>query len=146
MFALQSAIDSAMTWAWSVAGQRRHTARVLARAAQIGPQSAALAQLLFARLGRPGQRAHYGLTNLPRTYACADIKAVCTRLLAADCVSYAAIKSALARRAEVARAAEATTPLLMQSGPGIRAVDEYQTFWEQHATDEASTLNAGVSV
>ena len=122
----------------------RDTARVLARAAQIGPQTAALAQVLFARLGRPGQRALYGLAQLPRTYACADIEAVCARLLAADCVSYAAIKAALARRAEEARAV-AVVPALTQSGPGIRALTEYQTFWEQHATDDASAGLASVS-
>ena len=121
----------------------RHTARILARAAQIGPQTAALAQVLFARLGRSGQRALYGLASLPRTYACADIEAVCTRLLAADCVSYAAIKAALVRRAEATRAAIVTAPLT-QAGPGIRALTEYQTFWEQHATDEASVLDAAV--
>ena len=123
----------------------RHTARVLARAAQIGPQTAALAQVLFARLGRPGQRALYGLASLPRTYACADIEAVCARLLAADCVSYAAIKTALARRAEEAQAAAAVAPALAQTGPGIRALTEYQTFWEQHAADEASAIPAAVS-
>ncbi|MEP6832496.1 MAG: IS21 family transposase, partial [Gemmatimonas sp.] len=35
----------------------RETARVLARAEQIGPHTTAFAQALFARLGRPGQRA-----------------------------------------------------------------------------------------
>ena len=123
----------------------RHTARVLARAAQIGPQTAALAQVLFARLGRPGQRALYGLASLPRTYACADIEAVCARLLAADCISYAAIKTALSRRAEEAQAVVALAPPLTQSGPGIRDLTEYQTFWEQHATDDASVTHAGMS-
>jgi len=122
----------------------RHTARILARAAQIGPQTAALAQVLFARLGRPGQRALYGLASLPRTYARADIEAVCARLLAADCVSYTAIKTSLARRAEDARAAVDAAPLT-QSGPGIRAPLEYQTFWDQHAADEASMTPAGAS-
>jgi len=65
---------------------------------------------------------------------------VCARLLAADCVSYTTIKTALARRAEAARGAPLT-----QSGPGIRAPLEYQTFWEQHAADAASTTPAGVS-
>jgi len=122
----------------------RHTARVLARAAQIGPQTAALAQVLFARLGRPGQRALSGLASLPRTYACVDIDAVCTRLLAADCVSYAAIKTALARRAEAALATAADAPLT-QAGEGIRPPAEYQTFWDQHAADDASITHAGVS-
>lgn len=90
-------------------------------------------------------RALYGLASLPRTYACADIEAVCARLLAADRVSYAASKAALVRRAAEARAAVAVTPPLMQSGPGIRALTEYQTFWEQHATDEASGIEASAA-
>jgi hypothetical protein len=70
---------------------------------------------------------------------------VCARLLAADCVSYTALKTALARRAEAARAAADAAPLT-QEGPGIRALTEYQTFWEQHAADEASAIDASVSV
>ena len=108
----------------------RDTARVLARVALIGPQTAALGQALFAQLGRPGNRALYALANLPRTYARADIEAVCTRLRAAECVSYAAVRGALERRALIPPVAE---PPLTQSGPGIRAVTEYLTFCEQHA-------------
>ena len=47
----------------------RETARILARVDKIGPHTAALARELFARLGRPGQRAIYGLAHLPRPYA-----------------------------------------------------------------------------
>ena len=57
----------------------RETARILTRIDQIGPHAAAFARELFARLGRPGQRAIYGLAQLPRTYARADIEAVCAR-------------------------------------------------------------------
>ena len=110
----------------------RETARVLARAEQIGPHTTAFAQALFARLGRPGQRAIYGLANLPRTYARVDIEAVCQRLHAAGCHSYAAVKQALVRRAA---APPESTSALTQAGPDIRPVTEYQTFWEQHATD-----------
>ena len=129
----------------------RHTARVLARAAQIGPQTAALAQVLFARLGRPGQRALYGLASLPRTQARADIEAVCARLLAADCVSHAAIKTALARRAEAALAAAAEAPLT-HAGDGIRPPAEYQTFFtsDWHGQFECPLIvertRAGMSV
>ena len=45
------------------------------------------AQEIFARMGRPGQRAIYGLANLPRTYRRADIEAMCERLHAAQCVA-----------------------------------------------------------
>ena len=110
----------------------RETVRVLARVEQIGPHTAALAQALFATVGRPGNRALYGLASLARTYTCVDIEAVCERLLAAQCVSYAAVKGALARRAATAAAAE---PARTQSGPGIRAITDYQHFWELHSTD-----------
>jgi hypothetical protein len=110
----------------------RETARILARVAQIGPHTAALAHALFARLGRPANRAIYGLMNLPRTYARADIEAVCARLVAAECVSYTAVKQALARHA----ATRPSAPPLTQAGPGIRPLTEYQTFWDQHATDD----------
>ena len=107
----------------------RETAHVLARVALIGPHTAALGRALFARLGRPGNRALYGVASLVRTYARADIEAVCARMLEAGCVSYTAVKDALARRA--AAGTVVATPLT-QTGPGIRAVTEYQDFWEQH--------------
>ena len=108
----------------------RESARVLAKVEKIGPHTAALARELFARLGRPGQRALYGLSSLPRTYPCAQIEAVCARLLQAQCFSYAALKRALERRAADTPAA---TPELTQSGPQIRPLTEYQSFFEIHA-------------
>jgi transposase len=105
----------------------RETARILERIDKIGPHTAALARALFARLGRPGHRAIYGLANLPRTYARADIEAVCARLLAADCLSYAAVKRALERRPA------APPPTVTAAGPQIRPITEYQSFWETHA-------------
>ena len=112
----------------------RETARLLARVEQIGPHTAALGRALFARLGRPGNRALYGVASLVRTYARADIEAVCARLLAAECVSYTAVKQALARRAQAAPVAE--DPPLTQSGPGIRPLTDYQAFWERHAATD----------
>ena len=107
----------------------RETARILARVAMIGPHTAALGHALFSRLGRPGNRALYGVASLVRTYPRVDIEAVCARMLEAGCVSYTAVKDALARRAA---AHTAVAPPLTQAGPGIRAVTEYQDFWEQH--------------
>lgn len=108
----------------------RESARLLQKAGRIGPQTAEVARRLFARLGRPGQRALYGLTNLPRKYSCSEIEAVCARFLEAGCVSYAAIRRALERQA-------ATSPdpaaELTQEGPDIRTIAEYQKFWEEHA-------------
>jgi transposase len=108
----------------------RETVRVLAKVERIGPHAAAFARELFARLGRPGQRAIYGLSSLTRTYARADIEAVCARLLEAQCFSYAALKRALERHAATT---PAVTPALTQSGPQIRTLTEYQSFFETHS-------------
>ena len=110
----------------------RESARVLAKAERIGPHTAALARELFARLGRPGQRALYGLANLARHYPCADIEAVCARLVEAQIFSYAAVKHALERRAALVTV---NTPAadLAQTGSHIRSLTEYQAFWEAHS-------------
>jgi len=110
----------------------RESARVLAKAERIGPQTAALSRELFARLGRPGQRAIYGLANLARHYPCADIEAVCARLIEAQIFSYAAVKRALERRAAIAMANNPGADLA-QAGPHIRSLTEYQAFWEIHS-------------
>jgi transposase len=110
----------------------RETARLLARVEAIGPHTAALARALFTRLGRPGNRALYALASLPRHHACVEIEAVCAHLVEAQCVSYAAVRHALERRARVAPVADLPRT---QSGPGIRAITEYQAFWEQHSAD-----------
>jgi transposase len=109
----------------------RETKRLLIRAASIGPCTAEFAREIFARKGRPGQRAIYGLASLTRTYRRADVEAVCARLLQARCFSYAAVKRALDRM----RATDptATGPTLIQSDPVIRDLAEYQTFWETHS-------------
>lgn len=109
----------------------RETVRLIARVEKIGPNTAWFARELFAKLGRPGQRAIYGLANLPQRYASADIEGVCAKLLEAQCVSYATVKHALERRAATACTSAPTT--LTQSDPTIRAVGEYQAFWEQHS-------------
>lgn len=106
----------------------RETARLLERVRKVGPHTAAFAEEIFARMGRPGQRAIYGLANLARTYRRADIEAVCQRLHAAQCTSYATVRRALERRS-----AQAIEILLTQSGPDIRALTEYQSFWETHS-------------
>jgi hypothetical protein len=103
----------------------RETARLLARLEAIGPATAQAGRELFARLGRPGSRAIYGLANLVRKYPCADIEAVCARLMQAGSLSYAAVKRVLERQARPAE----TVPLA-QAHPAIRDLTEYQTLWE----------------
>ncbi len=109
----------------------RESARLLERLARIGPSTAAMGRELFARMGRPAQRAIYGLANLPRRHARADIDAVCARLLEAKCASYAAVKRALEHKQAASPAPG--TPELAQSGAGIRPITEYESFWETHS-------------
>jgi hypothetical protein len=107
----------------------RETARVMARVARIGPISERLAAEIFARLGRPGQRAIYGLSQLARHYTCADIEAASKAVLALPVPSYQALKRILERSA-VARSPQ---PPLTQSGAAIRDIGEYQQFFMNHA-------------
>jgi transposase len=109
----------------------RESVRLLAKAERIGPHTAALARELFARLGRPGQRALYGLANLARHYPAARIEAAAARLLEAQLFSYAALKRVLERQG--AAVAQAQASALTQSGPHIRPLTEYQSFWETHS-------------
>ena len=109
----------------------RGTARLLAKVDRTGPASARLAGEIFARLGRPGQRAIYGLAQLPRHYARADIEAASTTVLGLAVPSYQALKRLLERRA--AETPETPAPTLAQAGEAIRQIDEYHTFWEHHA-------------
>jgi transposase len=113
----------------------RESLQLLSKAQRIGPHTAAFASELFARLGRPGQRALYGLTRLTRTYPRAAIEDICGRLLRAECFSYAALKRALERTG--AAAAPAAAIALTQSGPLIRDITEYQAFWESHSRTHA---------
>jgi transposase len=110
----------------------RESARLLAKAQRIGPRTAEFARELFARLGRPGHRALYGLANLARTHTCADIEVVCARLLDAQMFSYATLKRALERRvAAIAAAAAFGTPA--QGDSDIQCLTEYQAFWDCHS-------------
>jgi transposase len=110
----------------------RESARLLGKAERIGPRTAQFAQELFARLGRPGHRALYGLANLARTHTCADIEAVCARLLDAQIFSYASVKRALERKAAI-NAAAAADKALSQSDSDIQSLTEYQAFWDRHS-------------
>ena len=115
----------------------RQTTRLLEKAGKIGPRTEALARKLFLPLGRPGHKALYGLTNLARTYPRTDIEAVCARFLDAGCASYKAIKRALERQA----ATSTPPPLaLTQTGPVVRDIAEYESFWRAH-TEAAPTVS-----
>jgi len=123
----------AMAPADRVFNPSRETARLLVKAQCIGPHAARFAEALFARLGRPGQKAIYGLANLARHYACGDIDALCARLIDAEVFSYTALKRALERRAA---AVHCEPTELTQSGAHIRSITEYQTFWEIHSRSQ----------
>jgi hypothetical protein len=59
----------------------RETARLIGKVRKIGPHCTQLAREIFARLGRPGQKAIYGLANLSRHHSCEDIERACEKVL-----------------------------------------------------------------
>jgi hypothetical protein len=117
----------------------RETARLIGKVAKIGPASEQLAREIFVRLGRPGQRAIYGLANLPRRHSREDIEAASAKVLTLATPSYQALKRILERRGAAALEADAVAPVLLQSGDDIRAIDEYQAFFEQHSQSAPSS-------
>ena len=120
----------------------RETVRLLGRAAKLGPHSLELARDIFLRLGRTGQKALYGMTNLPRHYAKDDIENAAKRVLTLSQPTYHALKRILERQAlETERRAAA--PELQQTGPHIRDIEEYHRFFEtaQRCFDDQPTEN-----
>jgi hypothetical protein len=112
----------------------RETARLIGKVAKIGPHCAQLAREIFARLGRPGQHAIYGLSNLTRRHKREDIESACERVLTLSKPSYQALKRILERHAvQAVASAAAGRPSLQQSAAGIRAIEEYQAFWEEYS-------------
>jgi len=119
----------------------RQTAKLLDKIDQIGPHTAAMAQTVFASQGRPAAKILYGLSNLAKTYRCADIEAVCEALLAQGVTTYTAIKHALQQRVIGPDEAEAD-PILIQVDPQIRPVEDYMAFWDEFAnSNEEDTSN-----
>ena len=107
----------------------RETAKLIARVEKIGPSTANLAREIFAKLGRPGQKAIYGLTSLTRHYKRDEIESVCASVLATGQPSYAAVKRLLERKA-----VPVVWPALLQEpSGGIRSIEEYQTFWDMNS-------------
>jgi transposase len=116
----------------------RSTAQLLAKAEKIGPNCREVAQQVFARLGRPGQKALYGLTNLARHYSGAQVEAACARVLASGLVSYQTIKQILERQSQ--QRAPSATPYT-QADPAIRPINDYQRFWDEYTTTPTEEMN-----
>jgi len=112
----------------------RETARLIGKVHKIGPHCAQLAREIFAHLGRPGQKAIYGLANLVRHHSVTDIETACERVLRLSRPSYQALKRILTAHAEAKEAsAAADKKTLRQEGEHIRQIEEYQRFFDQHA-------------
>jgi hypothetical protein len=107
----------------------RETVRLLGKVAKLGPNSLELGRDIFLRLGRPGQKALYGLSNLPRRYAKEDIENAAKRVLTLSQPSYRALKSILERHAAETED-RSSMPELQQAGPHIRDIEEYHAFFE----------------
>ena len=116
----------------------RKTALLMAKAAKIGPNCQELAQQVFARLGRPGQKALYGLTNLVRHYSGVQVEAACARVLTSRLVSYQTVKQILERQSQ--HTVPAVT-LYTQADPAIRPIDDYQRFWDEYTATRTEEMN-----
>jgi transposase len=111
----------------------RETAHLIGKVRKIGPHSTQLAREIFARLGRPGQKAIYGLSNLARHHSRDDIERACEQVLRLSQPSYQALKRILTATAAAKEArAAAEQAALQQQGSHIRAIEEYQRFFDQH--------------
>ena len=115
----------------------RKTALLMAKAAKIGPNCLEVAQQVFGRLGRPGQKALYGLTNLVRQYTSVQIEAACARVLQSGLVSYQTVKQILERQSQNTAPAATYT----QADPAIRPIDDYQRFWDEYTQLNTEELN-----
>lgn len=114
----------------------RQTDKLLARLAQVGPHAGQLGRLLFETQGRPGHRTLYGLANLPKHFAAADIEAVAKEALASGHHTYSSIKRSLEQRTANQQTA---APQLKQSGEEIRDISEYEEFFENHTNNHRET-------
>jgi transposase len=107
----------------------RETTKLIERVGKIGPSTANLAREIFAKLGRPGQKAIYGLASLTRSYKREEIEVACERVLASGQSSFAAVKRYLERVSK-----QDIRPELIQApSGGVRAIEEYQMFWEMNS-------------
>jgi hypothetical protein len=110
----------------------RQSAFLIGKAVKIGPHAAALAREIFARLGRPGQKALYGLTNLPRHHAREDVERACGQVLQLSRPSYQVLRRILERTtAEREARAAAEQAALHQHGGHIRALADYRRFFDE---------------
>src|SRR5690606_4729491 len=75
--------------------------------------------------------------HLARQYARDEIETACEKVLTLSPPSYQAVKRVLEQRAAREARDTATAPTA-QAGDGIRPIDDYQAFFEQHAQRAAS--------
>jgi transposase len=117
----------------------RETAQLIGKATKIGPHCAQLAREIFGRLGRPGQKAIYGLANLARHHKREDIERACEKVLTLSQPSYQALKRILEHyTAHSKSSAAADQPKLQQQGEHIRGIQEYQAFWDEYCRHAAT--------
>ncbi len=107
----------------------RETTKLIEKIEKIGPKAADLAREMFKRLGRAGNGAIYGLSNLTRDYRREDVEAACERVLSRGSFSYQAVKRLLDRGPK-----KCPSPAgLKQSGEAIRPIADYQMFFDNNA-------------
>ena len=130
----------------------RETARILGKIAKIGAAAKTLSLQVFARGGRTEHKALYALSNLTRHYPCTDIDAACQRALTLTAPRYQDLKHILERTSAAHGSAAQNTAqkrdsvgtlksTLKQSGTEIRALTEYQAFFDEYTQFNNPALN-----
>ncbi|MBA2705168.1 MAG: IS21 family transposase [Blastocatellia bacterium] len=108
----------------------RETGKLIERIEKIGPRAADLARGIFEHGGRADHGVIYGLANLTRDYAKENIESACSKVLSTGLVSYRAVKRILERGP---KKNDQSKSELRQAGSEIRAIDDYQKFWEMNS-------------
>ena len=117
---------------------------MLQKAASIGPKTEQLARTLFARLGSPRPESALRPDQpAPHLLLCGDRSGV--RPLPRSRVCLVSPPSG-ARSNDRLAAAPVVAPALTQEGPAIRAIAEYQSFWEEHSRTQPLEENADAHV
>ena len=96
---------------------------------------------IFARLGRPGQKALYGLTNLPRHYSARGIEAACARVLSSGCVSYQTRQTHPRASSRQTRRAPAPRPTPKRTRRSARSMTTSASGTQYTATSTTEELN-----
>lgn len=114
----------------------RMTQSFLEQASKIGPKTRELCEDLFREQGRAGQRRMRGILSLVRKHPAAVIEEACVLAVGRRVRSSKTVREIVERLEEKEGGAKQTSPPLTQSHELIRPIQDYASFFEEHALQE----------